>query len=117
MFTTLKNIQQAITTAGNDSTSQAQMHSTLARGLSEIDAALDHVLDVRGQVGARLNTIDDQRDINQGASLVLQQSKSDVEDLDYTSAISRMNLQLLGVQAAQQAYAKVQSLSLFDYLK
>ncbi len=117
MFTTLKNIQQAITNAGNDSTSQAQMHSTLARGLSEIDAALDHVLDVRARVGARLNTVDDQRDINQGASLVLQQSKSDVEDLDYTSAISRMNLQLLGVQAAQQAYAKVQSLSLFDYLK
>jgi len=117
MFTTLKNIQQALMASGTDSTSQAQMHSALARGLSEIDLSLDHVLDARAQIGARLNTIDDQRDINQGASLALQQAKSGVEDLDYTTAISQMNMQMLGVQAAQQSFVKVQSLSLFNFLK
>lgn len=117
MFTTLKNIQQALMASGTDSASQAQMHSALARGLSEIDLSLDHVLDARAQIGARLNTLDDQRDINQGASLALQQAKSGVEDLDYTTAISQMNMQMLGVQAAQQSFVKVQSLSLFNFLK
>ena len=41
---------------------------------------------------------------------------SQLSDLDYAAAISTMNQQMLGLQAAQQAYAKISQLSLFQYL-
>jgi len=37
--------------------------------------------------------------------------------LDYAQAASRLNMQMTGLQAAQQSYVKVQGLSLFNYLK
>jgi flagellar hook-associated protein 3 FlgL len=41
---------------------------------------------------------------------------SKIKDLDYAEAITRMNVQMAGLQASQQAYARVQGLSLFNYL-
>ena len=38
------------------------------------------------------------------------------EDLDYAEAISRFNQQLTALQASQQAFLRVQDLSLFNYL-
>ena len=37
-------------------------------------------------------------------------------DLDYAEAVSRMNQQLTGLQAAQAAYSRIARLSLFDFL-
>lgn len=84
--------------------------------LSQIDTALNRILDVRSQIGARLNVIDSQNEINQDFLLSIQQTKSQVEDLDMAEAISRFNLQIVSLQAAQQAFIRVQSLSLFDRL-
>lgn len=84
--------------------------------LSQIDTALNRILDVRSQIGARLNVIDSQNEINQDFLLSIQQTKSQVEDLDMAEAISQFNLQIVSLQAAQQAFIRVQSLSLFDRL-
>jgi flagellar hook-associated protein 3 FlgL len=43
-------------------------------------------------------------------------SVSQLRDIDYAEAISRMNQQLTGLQAAQASYAKIAQLSLFNYL-
>ena len=40
----------------------------------------------------------------------------ELQDLDYAEAISRMNQQMTGLQAAQAAYTRIGQLSLFDYL-
>ncbi|HEN47369.1 MAG TPA: flagellar hook-associated protein 3, partial [Mizugakiibacter sp.] len=42
---------------------------------------------------------------------------SGLTDLNYASAISKLNLQMMALQAAQQVYVKVQGLSLFNYVK
>ncbi len=84
--------------------------------LTVIQDAMSSVLEARSSVGARLNTLDLQENINADFILDLETAKSVVEDLDYTEAISRFNLETVGLQAAQQAYAKVQGLSLFNYL-
>jgi flagellar hook-associated protein 3 FlgL len=46
----------------------------------------------------------------------MQTLLSATQDLDFTEAISRFNLQTVSLQAAQQAFAKVQDLSLFKFL-
>jgi flagellar hook-associated protein 3 FlgL len=43
--------------------------------------------------------------------------RSSLEDLDYAEAISRFNQQLTALQASQQAFIKVQDLSLFNFLR
>ena len=47
----------------------------------------------------------------------LETTTSQLRDLDYAEAVSRMNQQLVGLQAAQASYSKIAQLSLFDYLR
>ena len=46
----------------------------------------------------------------------LRLDMSELQDLDYAEAISRLNIQMLALQAAQQTFAKTQQMSLFNYL-
>ena len=41
---------------------------------------------------------------------------SELRDLDYAEAISRLNQQSVGLQAAQTAYTRIGQMSLFDIL-
>lgn len=87
-----------------------------ATTLARLDSAIDSVSNTRATIGARMNTIDSQRNANDSFSLILQENRSDLEDLDYAEAISRFEQQLLALQASQQSFVKVQGLSLFNYL-
>jgi len=84
--------------------------------LDQIDAAMDHLLGYRATAGARLNAIDSQRSINAALLEQLTATRSDIEDLDYAEAASRLNQQSVTLQAAQQAFVKVQNLNLFNFL-
>lgn len=84
--------------------------------LNNIDSSLDTILSARTRIGSRMNAVDQQRDINDGIKYSSEKMLSQVEDLDYASAISELNLQMTGLSAAQQAFVKVQGLSLFNYL-
>jgi flagellar hook-associated protein 3 FlgL len=88
----------------------------MGQALNNLDQALGHVLEIRSDVGVRLSQVDNQRSINESFTLQLQDTLSDIQDVDYAEAISRLNLQLTALQAAQQTYVKVQGLSLFNYL-
>lgn len=84
--------------------------------LTNISASISTVVDTQAKVGSRLNSIDQQRQINGGISFNMEKTLSEIQDLDYAEAISRLSLQMTGLQAAQQSFAKVQGLSLFNYL-
>jgi flagellar hook-associated protein 3 FlgL len=92
------------------------LNSEMGLALDNIDQALGNVLNVRADVGVRLNHVENQLDINESFNLQLQETLSGIQDLDYAEAISRFNLQLTTLQAAQQSYVKMQGLSLFNYL-
>ncbi|WP_434150607.1 flagellar hook-associated protein FlgL [Methylocaldum gracile subsp. desertum] len=91
-------------------------HDAASAALNDIDAALQNILDTRASVGARLNALDEQEDVHDKFIIDTQANLSEIEDLDYAEAISRYNIQFVALQAAQQAYVKVQGLSLFNYL-
>lgn len=84
--------------------------------LANMDKALDLVNGARTNTGNRLNAIDQQRAINEASVISLETNRSRLEDLDYAEAITRLNQQSVGLQAAQQAYVKVQGLSLFNFI-
>ncbi len=84
--------------------------------LTELNLALEKIVSIEASVGARGLAIDRQEDLNADFILDMQGVISETEDLDYASAISEFNLQTLSLQAAQQAYTRVQNLSLFNFL-
>lgn len=85
--------------------------------LNDLDAAMDNILTIQGKVGARRNAIERQNQVNESQVLQLQTTRSALQDLDYAEAVTRLNQQMVGLQAAQQSYAKVQGLSLFNFIR
>ena len=71
---------------------------------------------MRTRIGVRLNTIEGQTDSNSASLLLAQQVVSELEDLDYTEALSRLSQQLITLEAAQKSFVVTQRLSLFQYL-
>ena len=86
------------------------------RSLTELDNAVENILGVRAQAGARLNAIDREREVNDSMLFELEQARSAVEDIDFAEAASRLSRQSLVLEAAQQSFVRVQNLSLFNFL-
>lgn len=84
--------------------------------LANIDAGIDSVYSARTRVGTRLNGIEAQRSINTDVKTSNEALLAEIRDLDYAEAIARLNIQLTGLQAAQQSYVRVQNLSVFNFL-
>jgi len=93
-----------------------ESNTTSAVILDDLQAAHENILSVRSALGARFNAIESHREFNDELVNQSQQTLSGIEDLDMAEAISRLNVQLLGLQASQQAFAQIQNLSLFNYL-
>jgi flagellar hook-associated protein 3 FlgL len=68
-------------------------------------------------VGNRLQALDTRAGENADSLLRLERQTSELNDLDFAEAVSRLNLQTTALQAAQQSYIKIQGLSLFNYLR
>jgi flagellar hook-associated protein 3 FlgL len=116
IFTTLDRIVTALRPGNNGVQTRAQFNTQMAGALDQLDQDEQHLLNVRSDIGSRLSTLDDSKATRDNFSLDLQSTLSNVQDLDYAEAISRMNRQMLGLEAAQKSYAQISHLSLFDYL-
>lgn len=116
MFETLDDIASSLENASGSPASNSLVNNALASGLENLDQAIGNVLDVQAEVGVRLNRVDSQRTINEEFNVQLQSTLSDVQDVDFAEAISRLNLQITALQAAQQTYVTTQRLTLFNYL-
>lgn len=84
--------------------------------LEQIDNAMDNILGIRSTVGARLNAVEREETSNVALIEQLENTRSIIEDLDYAEAASRLNQQSVTLQAAQQAFVKIQNLNLFNFL-
>src|SRR5690625_1988949 len=116
MFVTVQQLITALADGDDSPAQRASMNNAVSRALSEIDLAMENILRVRAEVGGRLNSIDSEMESNGAAELDVTQALSRIEDLDYAEAISVLSQQLVGLQASQQSYSKIQGLSLFNYI-
>lgn len=83
---------------------------------NDLDLAMNHLSTFLTLTGARQNAIESHRVLNEDIIFQGQKTRSSIEDLDFAEAISRLNLQLTTLQAAQQSFSRIQNLSLFNYL-
>ena len=116
IFSTVKDIADALSQPASNGADRASFHNKMGQGLANLDQTLDQVTAIRAGIGARLNNLETLEGINQDFKLQMETVLSETQDLDYAEAISKFNLQLTALQAAQQAFVKASGLSLFQFL-
>ena len=117
VFQTIDQLVAATQNASGDAVSRTLAANAAGNSLENLDQALQQLGNVQASVGARLQTIDQATQGLADTSVSLTTSISNLGDTNYASAISSLTSMLTSLQAAQQTYAKVQGLSLFNYLR
>lgn len=110
---TISNAFQAISQLAND----LNNNTPNSASLTDINNALTRMETVQASVGARLQALSSQQNINAQTILDNQSTSSKVGNLDYAAAVTQLDQQQTALQASQMAFTKVQSLSLFQYIQ
>jgi flagellar hook-associated protein 3 FlgL len=113
-FATLSGL---VTTLSSQALSPSQVSTQLGSALAQIDGAISQFGNVSASVGARLNAVTAAGSSEQSSQTQLQSSISQLSDVDYAAAVTRLNSQEVALQAAQQSYASLARMSLFNYIQ
>lgn len=116
VFKSLANLIGALEAGGTSAADMAKYSSELGFANANLDLASDNILRVRAMTGSRLNELESLGYLNQDMSLQYQQTLSKLQDLDYAQAITDLTRKQTELEAAQQSFAKISQLSLFNYL-
>jgi flagellar hook-associated protein 3 FlgL len=117
MFATLQTLVTSLQRGNASPAERAQYDTQIAATLTQLDQALDHTSSIRSEVGTRLAVLEEAADSRDAQEVEMSKSLSELRDLDYAQAITQLNIQLAGLQAAQSSYSKIAQLSLFDYIR
>jgi flagellar hook-associated protein 3 FlgL len=116
LFTTVADLVAVVGQGANSPETRARLGSELNKALAQLGRGLDHVNQLRAETGARLSALDAAAVQRDDLDYQLADTLSGLRDLDYAEALSRLNQQAVGLQAAQAAYTRIGQMSLFDYL-
>ncbi|MGV8922429.1 MAG: flagellar hook-associated protein FlgL [Thermomonas sp.] len=116
IFATLKNLADALDAPTFTPAEQATRSNALGEALSNLSSAQDHMLNVRSSTGMRLAALDSAADARSAGAVTLSESLSALRDVDFAEAISKLNLQMTAMEAAQKTMLRMQGMSLFDRL-
>jgi flagellar hook-associated protein 3 FlgL len=116
LFATLSNVIAVLETPVSSPAVAAALNTGLNTANGELDTALDNVLTVRAAVGSRLKQLDALDSAGQVLNEQYQETLGALRDLDYAQAISELSKEQITLQAAQQSFLRLTSLSLFNYL-
>jgi flagellar hook-associated protein 3 FlgL len=116
LFTTVKNLVSALQTGVTSPSSSTSLNNSINTAINNIDQALTQTSNIRVSIGGRLNSITTQQSVATSQQTQLQQSISNLQSLDFASAISTLDQQNTTLSAALQAFSQTQGLSLFKFL-
>lgn len=112
IFDTIKNLIDII-----DPSSGMSFSSTaLEQARDQIKNTVDHVANIRATLGARLNAVDGLATTATDINYLYDVRLSELQDLDYTEAISRFTRYQTQLEATQLTYKQTSQLSLFNIL-
>ncbi len=96
---------------------QGNNYANIQRAVSEVGDMQFGMSESLADIGGSMNTLDRQQELADANILRLKETLSSVEDLDYTEAITKMNKDMLALQAAQSSFSKIAQMSLFTYIR
>ncbi|PXV52613.1 flagellar hook-associated protein 3 FlgL [Dyella jiangningensis] len=113
IFSTLNTMISALQSGASDT----QLTNVMSRQIESIDQTQSAISSVQVSIGGRLDTLQQQQGAYQDLNVTYQSALSDVQGADAYTAISNLSLQQTALQASQQMFAQMKSMSLFNYLK
>jgi flagellar hook-associated protein 3 FlgL len=116
IFATMKDAIDALRLPGVSDTASAQREMRFDIARLQIDNTMENVSGIVTSVGARMRTIESQRDSTLDFNLTNKKTLSNIEDLDMASAISDFKMQMSLLEVSQQTFVQMQSLSLFKLI-
>lgn len=117
LFSVIDRAIDAVRNGANaDGSTSSQLTQAIGRGLTEIDSAMSRLHASRGLAGDLLNRADRIEDNLADRGVQLEADRSRAEDIDMIKALSDVDMQKVGLQAALQSYASIQKLSLFNFI-
>ncbi|WP_312939494.1 flagellar hook-associated protein FlgL [Stutzerimonas balearica] len=111
---TIGALRQALEDPG---TGNGAVRDAVGAALTNLDHGMVSVDAARGNIGARLNVIESTLTDNEDVALVNKAVQAELRELDYPEALSRLSMQSVVLQAAQQSYVKISGLSLFNMMR
>lgn len=116
LFQPINDIVSALNGATTTSAQRTNLTNLLQQVSGGVRQSLDNVMSFRTSAGAALNELETLNNTAVTFDLQYQETLSNLQDLDYAKAISDLSREQLALQAAQQSFAKVTGLSLFNYI-
>lgn len=117
IFSAVYNFSEQLKVLTNSPPDLATLDTLRDDMLTSIANAQSNLNKVVAQIGARQNTVESVRDLHTGVEVVNQEVLSELRDLDYAEAISRLSLETFTLEAAQQTFSRITNLSLFNFLR
>lgn len=116
IFSTIDDLISTLTSATDTEAQQAQYQTALNALTTQVAQAETRILNITSSIGARSATLESIDSTRQDNIDQLKTGISGLEDSDYTEAAARYAQLYTAYQAAQQSYATISKLSLFDYI-
>lgn len=114
ILTTLARFSDAMKNLDETSEGKEALSKIVADTLDNLDNAQDNISKTVATLGARMNTLDSTREQHLDTELSTKETMSNLKDLDYAEAASRLASQTLVLEAAQATFVRVTKLTLFS---
>ncbi|WP_027855807.1 flagellar hook-associated protein FlgL [Marinobacterium litorale] len=96
---------------------RVELQERFALTLDQINMSQERLSQATATLGSRLNTLNDAELTNTDFQLMTEGTLSAVQDLDYAAASTELAKRQLALEAAYASFAKIQNLSLFNYIQ
>lgn len=114
LFNVLDKMVAALRAPQTDAAAADQYRDALDQTMRDIDSIYDNILSVRSSSGTRMNEISALEASGSGRILDYKKQLSELEDLDYYTAITQLQLRTSALEAASMAFQKIQNTSMFN---
>ncbi len=91
--------------------------ANIRRSVGEVETVQQGLSDSLASIGASVNKLDNQVSLAEENMLRMKSTLSQAEDTDFAETITKMNKDMLALEAAQSSFAKISQLNLFDYIR
>jgi flagellar hook-associated protein 3 FlgL len=115
-LTTLARFSEAMKSHDNSAQGKERLGQIIAVTLDNLKNIQTSVSEVVSNVGARFNILESMQTLHKDSELVTKEALSDLRDLDYAEASTRLSMQAMVLQAAQQSFIRISQLTLFNKL-
>jgi flagellar hook-associated protein 3 FlgL len=116
VLTTMGRFAEGMSSIDDSFEGRARIDSLVAQTLENLDNAQTSILEARSKIGGRLNTLESTQSMHEDVELLSQEVLSQLQDVDFAEAVSRLSLETFILEASQQSFAKIANLSLFNSL-